>query len=292
MITTGAASDTTYKLGYSSVFQTYTPASRYLTGAIDLLTHLDPDLRKIAFVYENAAFAANVVEAARTYAEGLGFEIVLLESYDPDTINFQPIIDNIQESEAEAILGGGHLQDGSSLAQQIYQNQLEINFLTLLVAPPEPDFADLGDAALGVTGPSQWEPSVSFGPESVDGTDVEWFGPLGDAFVQAYENAYNQEPSYHSIGGYAAGMILEKAILEADSTEVLAIKAALDDMDILTCYGRIKFDTSEETHGLQIGHDMVYVQWQNDHAGSLVKQVVWPLEGATAEAIYPISEPQ
>jgi hypothetical protein len=32
---------------------------------------------------------------------------------------------------------------------------------------------------------------------------------------------------------------------------------------------------------------MVYIQWQKDNAGNLVKQVVWPLEGATAEAIYP-----
>jgi len=37
MITTGAASDATYKKGYTHVYQTYTPASRYLTGAADLL---------------------------------------------------------------------------------------------------------------------------------------------------------------------------------------------------------------------------------------------------------------
>ncbi|MEW5959567.1 MAG: ABC transporter substrate-binding protein, partial [Chloroflexota bacterium] len=35
MITTGAASDATYKKGLTSAFQLYTPASRYLTGAID-----------------------------------------------------------------------------------------------------------------------------------------------------------------------------------------------------------------------------------------------------------------
>jgi hypothetical protein len=38
---------------------------------------------------------------------------------------------------------------------------------------------------------------------------------------------------------------------------------------------------------LQIGHSMVYIQWQEDNSGSLVKQVVWPLEGATADALYP-----
>ena len=109
-----------------------------------------------------------------------------------------------------------------------------------------------------MVGPSQWEPSVAFRPESGEEAGVEWFGPLGGAFVQAYEAAYDQVPSYHSMGGYAAGMILQKAIIDADSLEVMAIKRAMDSMDILTCYGRIRFETSAEAHGLQIGHDMIY----------------------------------
>ena len=36
MITTGAASDGTYKKGYTLVYQVYTPASRYLTGYLGL----------------------------------------------------------------------------------------------------------------------------------------------------------------------------------------------------------------------------------------------------------------
>ena len=59
-------------------------------------------------------------------------------------------------------------------------------------------------------------------------------------------------------------------------------------MDLLTFYGHVKFDTSAEAHGLQIGHEMVYIQWQKDAQGKLVKQVVWPLEGKSADALYPM----
>ena len=59
-------------------------------------------------------------------------------------------------------------------------------------------------------------------------------------------------------------------------------------MNILTFFGQTKFDTSADAHGLQVGHSMVYIQWQKDSGGNLLKQVVWPLEGATAETIYPI----
>jgi ABC-type branched-subunit amino acid transport system substrate-binding protein len=287
MITTGAASDSTYMQGFTLVFQAYTPASRYLTGAVDLLANTDANVKKLAFVYENDKFSTDVVNAAKEYAESKGYEIVLFEGYDSETKDFGPFINKILESEAEAILGGGHFQDGSTFARQIYEKEVSTNFFALLVAPPEPDFADLGDAALGVVGPSQWEPLAQFTPESAAEAGLEWFGALGDDFVSAYKAAYNEEPSYHSMGGYAAGQILQKAIVDADSTDPEAIKKAMEAMDILTGYGRIKFDTSEEAHGLQIGHSMIYIQWQKDDAGNLMKQVVWPLEGKTAEPLYP-----
>jgi ABC-type branched-subunit amino acid transport system substrate-binding protein len=288
MITTGAASDETYKEGFTRVFQAYTPASRYLTGAVDLLAKVDPSNKKVAFVYENDKFSTDVVNAAKAYAESLGYEVVLFEGYDSETTDFGPFINKIQDSGAEAIMGGGHFQDGSTFARQMYEKDVGIPFFALLVAPPEPDFADLGDAALGVVGPSQWEPLAAFTPDSAKEAGLDWFGTLGADFVKAYETAYDQEPSYHSAGGYAAGLILQKAIVDADSTDPEAVKAAMDNMDILTFYGRIKFDTSPEAHGLQIGHDMVYIQWQKDQGGNLVKQVVWPLEGATADTLYPM----
>ena len=288
MITTGAASDDTYKQGLTTVYQAYTPASRYLTGAIDLLATLDSDVKKVAFVYENSKFSTDVVEAAKAYAEEQGYEVVLHEGYDPETTDFGPFINKIQDAGPDAILGGGHFQDGSTFARQLDEKQINVNFFTLLVAPPEPDFADLGDAAVGVIGPSQWEPLAAFTPESAAEAGLDWYGILGDDFVTAYEAAYDgEEPSYHSAGGYAAGLILEKAIVDADSTDPEAVKQALDNMDLLTFFGNIKFDTSEEAHGLQIGHSMVYIQWQENGDG-LGKQVVWPAEGATSDPLYPL----
>jgi branched-chain amino acid transport system substrate-binding protein len=289
MITTGAADDENYKQGFTQVFQIYTPASRYLTGAVDLLANVDPDVKKVAFVYENDNFSTSVVEAAKSYAESLGYEVVLFEGYASDTTDFGPFINKIQDAGAQAIFGGGHFQDGSTFARQIQERGVDVNLFALLVAPPEPDFAELGDAALGVIGPSQWEPLAAFTSESAQEAGLEWFGPSGDDFVSAYTGAYDgEEPSYHSAGGYAAGVVLQKAIEAADSTDPGAIKTALDAMDLLTFFGHIQFDTSAEAHGLQVGHSMVYIQWQKDAGGDLMKQVVWPLEGKTAETLYPL----
>lgn len=287
MITTGAANDSTYQQGYTHVFQTYTPASRYLTGALDQLAALNPDLKKIAIVHENDSFSTSVAEAAKAYAEEHGYEVVLYEGYDTETVDFSPLINRIATAGPEAILGGGHFQDGTTFARQLHESSVKVQYLALLVAPPEPTFAELGDAALGVIGPSQWEPQAAYTEESASAIGVEWFGPSGADFVAAYKAKYGEDPSYHAAGGYAAGLILEKALMNAGSTDPAAVLSALEGLDIMTFYGHIKFDTSPEKHGLQIGHSMVYIQWQEGAAG-LEKQIVWPPEAATAEALFPL----
>jgi branched-chain amino acid transport system substrate-binding protein len=287
MVTTGAASDATYQKGYTLVYQAYTPASSYLTGAVDNLRALDPAVTKIAFVHENDKFSTDVVTAAKVYAEGLGYEVVLFEGYDTGTTDFGPFINNIIAAEPEAIMGGGHFQDGTTFARQLHEKAVAANYIALLVAPPEPTFAELGDAALGIAGPSQWEPLAEYTAEAASSAGLDWFGISSADFVADYTAAFSEEPSYHSAGGYAAGLILQKALEDAGSTDPAAVREALDGMDVLTFFGHINFNTTPEAHGLQIGHSMVLIQWQDDGSGALVKQVIWPPEGATAEAIYP-----
>jgi branched-chain amino acid transport system substrate-binding protein len=279
MLTTGAASDSTYKKGYTLVYQAYTPASKYLTGAIDFIMANDPSTKKIAIVHENDKFSTDVANAVNEYAKQKGFDIVMFEGYDTGTADFAPFINKIQQASPDAILGGGHFQDGSTFAKQLAEKNVAAKFVALLVAPPEPTFAEIGDAALGIVGPSQWEPLAAFTPD---------YGPTGADFVSAYKAAYNEDPSYHSAGGYAAGLILQKAIETAGSLDTKALVSALDSIDMMTFYGKIKFNTTPEAHGLQVGHSMVYIQWQKGADGKLAKQVVWPAEGKTADPIIPV----
>lgn len=287
MMTAGAASDSTYQKGFTLVYQTYTPASRYLTGAVDLLAATDPDASRIAIVHENDKFSTDVANALNKYAEDLGYEIVLFEGYDSGTTDFAPFINKIEASDPDAILGGGHFQDGSTFARQLYEKDAGANMIALLVAPPEPTFAELGDAAVGVVGPSQWEPLAQIDASKAEELGIEFYGPSSQEFTDAYMEKYDEEPSYHAAGGYMAGLLIQKAIEDADSTDTDDVAEALDNLDILTFFGRNSFDTSDDNHGLQVGHSMMYVQWQGD-GDNLVKQIVFPFEAASAETVYPI----
>lgn len=284
MITTGAASDSTYKKGFTLVYQAYTPASRYLTGAVDLLQKLDPKAKKIAIIYSNDKFSTDVVTALKKYAESKGIQVPMFEGYDPATTDFAPFINKIPAG-VDAVMGGGHFADTTTLTRQLYEKQVKTKMIALLVAPPEPKFAELGEACISVIGSSQWEPVAKYSPESAKAEGVEWYGPTVADFVKEYQAKYGkEEPSYHSAGGYAAGLILQKAIEKAGSIDTEKVKAALDSENMYTFYGRIKFDTGK-LHGLQTGHDMIYIQWQKDEQGKPHKVAVYPPAAATGQAI-------
>jgi len=284
MITCGAASDSTYNKGYTLVYQTYTPASRYLTGAIDLLAQMDPKANQVAIVYEAAKFSTDVVNYLKDYAQKKGFQVVLFEGYDPGATDFAPFIDKIPKG-TDAIMGGGHFADTSTFAKQLYEKGVKTKMVALLVAPPEDQFAELGDAAYAVIGPSQWESSANYNPKAAKKLGLEYYGISVADFTKNYKEKYKENPTYHSAGGYVAGLLLQKAIEMAGSTDSAKVKAALDKMNLMTFYGVIKFDTAK-AHGLQVGHDMVYIQWQRDAKKKLVKRVVWPEAAATGKPVF------
>ncbi|MFI5117020.1 MAG: amino acid ABC transporter substrate-binding protein [Terriglobales bacterium] len=278
MLTTGAAEGKTYTLGNHYLFQMFTPGAEYLKGVLDMLKTKDPKAA-IAFVYEDASFSVSVVNPAKEYAQKLGFNVAFSEAYAPNTTDFSAIIDKVIASKSTILLGGGHYADGSTLAKQLYEHKVQLKMITLLVAPDSDKWTELGDAAVGVIVPSQWEPQSAFKPQ---------YGPSGADFAKAYTAKFNAPPSYESAGGYASGLVLQRAIEQAGSTDSAKVAAALNATDITTFYGRSKFATEANQHGLQAGHAMVLAQWQKDKSGKLVKQVVWPLAAKSANLVYPI----
>ena len=277
MLTTGAAEEKTYKLGNKYLFQMFAPATQYMTTAIDALKAKDPKAT-IAFVYEDAAFSVAVVNPAKAYAQQQGFNVAFSEEYAPATTDFSAILDKVIASKATVLMGGGHYPDGSTLARQLRARKASLKMITLLVAPDSPKWPELGDAAAGVSVPSQWEPQLAAKPQ---------FGPTVADFNKAYTGKYG-EPSYESAGGYATGLILQHAIEQVGSLDPAKVAAALNALDATTFYGRTKFATEANQHGLQIGHTMVIAQWQKDKSGKLVKQVIWPLANKSANLIYPV----
>ncbi len=285
MVTAGGADDATMEQGFKYIYQVYTPASKYLTGAIDLMLKLDPTIKKVAIVNEKDSFSTSVVQAAKPYAESKGLQVVVNEGYDSGATDFNPFINKIVAATPDAIIGGGHFQDGTTFAKQLYDKKVNARFIALLVAPPEPTFAEIGDAAQFIIGPSQWETQVKYSEAGAKTLNIPFYGTTAETFTKSYTAKFNAAPSYHSAGGYAAGLVLQRGLEDGGSTDPEKVRAALDKMDVMTFFGHVKFSTEAKTHGKQVAHDMVYVQWLKDSSGKLGTQIVWPLEAKSADAV-------
>jgi branched-chain amino acid transport system substrate-binding protein len=275
MITTGGALEKTYRLGNKSLFQLYTGGNQYLAGALQALKEKNPK-PQLAFIYEDDPFSKAVVAAVRETAKKEGDAVVTDESYAGSTTDFSPVINKMISAKADALLGGGHYADGATLTRQLHEQKAGVKWVTLLVAPDSPKFAELGDAAVGISVPSQWEPEAAYKPD---------FGPTVPEFTKKFTDKYKIAPAYHAAGGYAAGLILQHAIEKAGSIDQAKVTAELNATDVTTFFGRTKFSNDPKEHGLQIAHDMVLAQWQKKN-GKLVKEVIWPKAAKTADPLY------
>jgi branched-chain amino acid transport system substrate-binding protein len=277
MIDSGGAEEKPFEQGNKHLFMVITSASHYLSGAIAALKSKDAHA-KVAMVYSDDPFSKTVLAAAAKQAKAAGLDVVLDESYAPSTTDFGPIVNKIISSNANAFMGGGHYSDGATLARQMYEQKANMKWESILVAPADDKFAQLGSAALGVTVPSQWEIQVSYKPQ---------FGPTTPEFAKAFQEKFHVPADYHAASGYTAGMILQHAIERAGSLDPQKVTAALNATNVTTFFGHIKFATDPGHHGLQEEHEMVLAQWQMIN-GKLGRQVVWPEAAKSADLLYPI----
>ena len=277
IILPGSGADEIFMNGYARVYQIYTPSSRYFLPALQVLARQAPGAR-VAFVYEEDPFAVNAIVRARTFARELGLEIVFDRSYPAAATEFGGLVEELKALGPVAVIGGGHLYDGIALTKALAEAEAPVQFLALLSAPSFPEYAAIGAGAAGAIYPSQWEPGVEYTPG---------FGPSPAAFVQAYEARYGSVPDYYAASGFAAGLVLQHALERAGSLEPEAVHRALDETDVVTFYGALRFATEPLGHGMQVGHEMLLVQLQPGPDGTLVKEVVWPEAARTRELLYP-----
>jgi len=129
-------------------------------------------------------------------------------------------------------------------------------------------------------GPSHWEYGVTYSEDAAVQAGVDWIGPSQDEFVNLFKQAFGSDevPDYHAAEAGAAILALVMAIEAVDSVDSDAVRAALNDLQFMSFYG--VWDINET--GLQVGHSMVDMQWQNGE-----RIIVWPPSAAVGDLVYP-----
>ncbi len=103
--------------------------------------------------------------------------MVLFEGYDSDTTDFAPFINKIPPG-TDAVMGGGHFADTTTLTRQLYEKKVQRQDVRLAGGAAGAQVRRTGRGLhLAVVGSSQWEPVAKYSPEAAKAAGMEWFGP-------------------------------------------------------------------------------------------------------------------
>ena len=272
MVEGNGASEKIFSQGFRYTFAVLSPAKRYLEGVIEMALAQKDKPKTIAIVAANDLFSLEVASGAAAYATAHGLQVVYNNKYPADTTDVSGLVSGIKAANPDIILNGGHLQDALLLQKGFKEQNVLAKAYAYSVGPDTPDFRKaLGNDANYVLGGTQWSPTAKYKGAP---------GFIGDSkdYAKAFEAKYGHVPDYHNAESSAACLAFQYAIEKAGTLDPDKVRDALANLDVLTFYGLLKFDS----RGINVYKPMAVNQIQN---GNLV--TVWPLGSANAPVAYP-----
>lgn len=261
------------------ITQGIAPANTYLVGAIDIAAANGAETAAIA--YEDTAFPTNAIEGHVPYIEEQGIEVIHQESYPTETEDYTPMLNPAQGEEPDIVLGGGYTPDAIGLTRASQSLDLSAGIFSWMVGGMLPAFYDaVDDAALGMTGDMFWSESFQ----------LPYSDELVDTAIETLDNVNDGNFQYHLAGGFAGGLVLERAIKNVGEIDQEAIAEELHAIDTRESDFGIPFGNGHyavDDNGVQIAQVPSLGQWQEQDDGGLGEEVVYPEEARTADPIYP-----
>jgi len=246
----GGSSDEILNRGWPNLVSTPTPASDYLRDLPRRLARQAPALRRICIVHSTrGTFASHV---ARGVVQAATSEYsVQLTAYS--ALDVDVLVRGLRVSRPEILILAGNFEQEIQIMRARQRWPTSIQTVAAVAAGIHAFRDELGRAAIGVIGPSQWEADASF-PANI-GPDAVWF-------VRNFQERFGHKPEYTAAGSFAVGLIFGECVRHAGSLRDNDLLAAAAELDCFTLYGRFRLDSAG---GRQVGHRILLVQWDQDH---------------------------
>jgi branched-chain amino acid transport system substrate-binding protein len=271
MIEGNGAAESIFSQGYKYTFGVLSPAQNYLRGVVDLTLTLDPKPTTVAVLSADDPFSVEVADAAKTYAEQKGLQVVYYQKYPNASTDLRAPLTETKAKNPDLLLNSGHLQESVAIIQQSKELGFAPKGYGFSVGPGTPDFqTTLQNDANYVFGGVQWTPALKYTGDDLFKTPAD--------YNNLYKQTFGYEPAYQSADATAVGVAFVKAIETAGSTEPAKVRDAIAKLNFMSFYGQIKFDE----RGINVDKPMSVEQWQNGH-----RVTVWPADVAETKALWP-----
>lgn len=257
-----AATTSIWEQDRKYLFMVLPPAELFLAGLIDMAA--EQSLERVAILAENALFPRAAADGAVTLARERGMDVVIHEVYEAGTDDFSEVLARVGAENAQILgMAASTLDDFISVVRQMQTDDINVKMFGTSGAVEEFGQA-LGEAAEFAYGLSAWEPGLP--------------NPGIDQFVESYEQAFDQAPSFHAAGAYGSCELFMEAARNAGTLDADKLRDQLLTMETTTVFGEYGVDS----RGYQTANQGLFIQWQEGK-----KTVVWPEDLATAEPRFP-----
>jgi branched-chain amino acid transport system substrate-binding protein len=267
-----------YVAGYKYVFGIVSPAENYLRGIVAVVLSQHPRPKTLALLGEYEPFSREAIAGAAEYATSQGMKVTEQLYYFPQPTNVSQQLLAIKRTNPDVLLASGHLQDAILIARQALDLCLAPKAIGFSIGPSLPAFrTTLGSEGDYMFGATQWTSDLRYRGDDQWGTPKSYAAAFRHAFP-----SYKQVP-YQAAESTASLVTYQHALQSAGTLDPRAVRSALAGLDIMTFYGRIRFDSM----GVNVYKPMAVVQLQPDGNA----YTVFPFDAATKRALYPMRAP-
>lgn len=191
---------------------------------------------KIAVVHDKGDYGKGFAEFAKKFLEESGkAEVVLFEGVTPGAVDYSAIVQKIKKSEAEAVMFGGYHPEASKIISMMRKKRLKADFIS--------DDGVKDNTFIKVAGKDS-EGAYASGPKDTTSN------PLSIQAVSEHKATFNADPGAFFENAYSATLAMLNAIEKAGSTDLEALKKALQTEKVDTPVGNIYFDERGDAIGV------------------------------------------
>ncbi len=199
---------------------------------------------KIAVVHDKGDYGKGFAEFAKMFIEESGKgEVVLFEGVTPGAVDYSAIVQKIKRSGADAVMFGGYHPEASKIIGMMRKKRLKQDFIS--------DDGVKDDTFIKVAGKNA-EGAYASGPKDTTNN------PLSMQAVKEHKEMFNADPGAFFENAYSATLAMLNAIEKAGSTDLDALKKALQTEKVDTPVGNIYFD--EKGDAIGVGFSVYQVQ--------------------------------
>ena len=264
-----AADDRITQRKWENVYRLNPPAKGYTNGLEDFfLKQIKP--KSMAIVYENSPYGTSGAMRMMWFCRDQEIDLRAIEPYHKERLKehyFQSILERIKANPPEVIYMVSYLKDAALLVKTIKASKLSSLLCGGAGGFTSQKFIDTaGDDANHLLTATLWTPFLKY-----SGTQE---------FYRQYLEKFQSPPDYHGAEAYSALLVVADALKRAESQRPESIRKALNETDLVTPFGPVKFISYDKferqnnppTQVLQIVDGNFICIWPEDHSTSSFMQ--------------------